>query len=127
MAPGKAARMGGAGRAPAAARQRQLQDRAQARRPRELGSRARRHRDPVLKKIFLDYDQKALDDQYEQRVWVPHADEIIRRCSAASDAVRQRIGEPRTERYGSTPIETLDVYGQGGMAFVFVHGGAWRR
>ncbi|HEY9532356.1 MAG TPA: alpha/beta hydrolase [Burkholderiales bacterium] len=80
-----------------------------------------------MKKIFLDYDQKALDDQYEQRVWVPHADEIIRRCSAASDAVRQRIGEPRTERYGSTPIETLDVYGQGGMAFVFVHGGAWRR
>jgi hypothetical protein len=31
-----------------------------------------------LKRIFLDYDQKALDDQCEQRVWVPHADEIIR-------------------------------------------------
>ena len=51
-----------------------------------------------MKKVFRDYDQKALDDQYEQRVWVPHADEIIRRYSEASDAVRKRIGEPRTER-----------------------------
>jgi hypothetical protein len=41
-----------------------------------------------LSKIFRDYDQKALDDQYEQRVWVPHADEIIRRYAAASDEVR---------------------------------------
>jgi arylformamidase len=80
-----------------------------------------------LSKVFLDYDQKALDDQYEQRVWVPHADQIIRRYGVASDAVRSRMGEPRTERYGPTPIETLDVYGGGGKAFVVVHGGAWKR
>jgi arylformamidase len=79
-----------------------------------------------LKKVFLDYDQKALDEQYEQRTWVPHADEIIRRFGVASDAVRTRIGEPRTERYGPAPIETLDIYGEG-KAFVFVHGGAWKR
>ena len=81
----------------------------------------------VLSKVFLDYDQKALDDQYEQRVWVPHADEIIKRYAAASDAVRKRLGEPRVERYGPTPPETLDIYGSGKKAFVFVHGGAWRR
>lgn len=80
-----------------------------------------------MTKVFLDYDQKALDDQYEQRVWVPHADEIIRRYAAASDAVRARIGEPRVERYGSSQPETLDIYGSGSKAFVFVHGGAWRR
>jgi arylformamidase len=80
-----------------------------------------------LSKVFLDYDQKALDDQYEQRVWVPHADDIIRRYGIASDAVRSRIGEPRTERYGRAPVETLDVYGEGRTAFVFVHGGAWKR
>jgi len=80
-----------------------------------------------LKKVFLDYDQKALDDQYEQRAWVPHADEIIRRYSAASDAVRKRIGEPRTERYGPSAPEKLDIYGEGKKAFVFVHGGAWKR
>jgi arylformamidase len=80
-----------------------------------------------LTKVFLDYDQKALDDQYEQRAWVPHADEIIRRYGLASDAVRKRIGEPRTERYGPSPIETLDIYGAGSKAFVFLHGGAWKR
>jgi arylformamidase len=78
-------------------------------------------------KVFLDYDQKALDDQYEQRVWVPHADAIIGRCARASDAVRSRLGEPRTERYGPSPVETLDIYGEGDKAFVFVHGGAWKR
>ena len=80
-----------------------------------------------MNKVFLDYDQQALDDQYEQRVWVPHADDIIRRYHAASDAVRSRIGEPRTERYGATPVETLDIYGEGSKALVFVHGGAWKR
>ena len=80
-----------------------------------------------MKKVFRDYDQKALDDQYEQRVWVPHADEIIKRYSRKSEEVRARLGEPRTEKYGPTPVETLDVYGSGRKAFVFVHGGAWKR
>lgn len=80
-----------------------------------------------MKKVFLDYDQKALDDQYEQRVWVPHADEIIRRYSRKSDEVRARLGEPRTENYGRSASETLDIYGEGRRAFVFVHGGAWKR
>ena len=80
-----------------------------------------------MKKVFRDYDQKALDDQYEQRVWVPHADEIIKRYSRKSDEVRARLGEPRVEKYGSTAVETLDIYGSGKKAFVFVHGGAWKR
>ena len=80
-----------------------------------------------MTKVFLDYDQKALDDQYEQRVWVPHADEIIRRYSEKSNLVREKLGEPRIERYGPTQPETLDIYGRGKKAFVFVHGGAWKR
>lgn len=80
-----------------------------------------------MTKVFLGYDQKALDDQYEQRVWVPHADQIIKRYAEESDALRKRRGEPRVERYGPTPPETLDVYGSGRKAFVFVHGGAWKR
>jgi len=77
-----------------------------------------------LKKVFLDYDQKALDEQYEQRTFVPHADEIIKRYALRSDEVRARLGEPRTERYGPSTVETLDIYGSGQKAFVFVHGGA---
>jgi arylformamidase len=81
----------------------------------------------VLTKVFLDYDQEALDDQYEQRVWVPHAEEIIRRYGEKSNLVREQLGEPRVERYGPTRPETLDIYGSGKKAFVFVHGGAWKR
>lgn len=80
-----------------------------------------------MTKVFLDYDQKALDDQYEQRVWAKNAEEVIRRYAVKSDEVRARIGEPRIERYGTAAPETLDVYGSGETAFVFVHGGAWKR
>ncbi|HEY2337983.1 MAG TPA: alpha/beta hydrolase [Burkholderiales bacterium] len=78
-------------------------------------------------KVFRDYDQAALDAQYNQRAWVPHADQLIARMAAASDAARKRLGEPRSERYGASEQETLDIYGEGEKAFVFVHGGAWQR
>ena len=78
--------------------------------------------------VFRDYDQTALDAQYEQRVWAPDMDEVIARYAAASDAVRARLGEPVTQAYGSSAAERLDVYGANReKAFVFVHGGAWRR
>jgi arylformamidase len=81
-----------------------------------------------LQKIFRDYDQAGLDAQYEQRTFVPHADAIIQRYMAASDAVRQRLGEPQTHRYGESEVEQLDLYGAARDKFVvFVHGGAWKR
>ena len=81
-----------------------------------------------MKKVFRDYDQAALDAQYEQRAWVPHADDIIRRFGEASDEVRARLGEPGTYAYGASAAETLDVYGfSTRKALVFVHGGAWKR
>ncbi len=84
-----------------------------------------------MKKIFRDYDQAELDAQYEQRAWVPHADAIIARCNAASDAVRSRLGEPLTFAYGPTASETLDLYrpasSERAPLVAFVHGGAWKR
>jgi arylformamidase len=81
-----------------------------------------------LQKVFRDYDQAGLDAQYEQRTFVPHADAIIQRYVTASDAVRQRLGEPQTHRYGETEVEQLDIYGPAREKFVvFVHGGAWKR
>jgi len=81
-----------------------------------------------VKKVFRDYDQAALDAQYEQRAWVPHADDIIRRFGVASDEVRARLGQPGTYAYGPGAAETLDVYGfSTRKALVFVHGGAWKR
>jgi arylformamidase len=80
-----------------------------------------------LSKVFLEYDQAALDAQYDQLVWAPDRDAILARCAAASDAVRARLGEPATHAYGPDPAERLDVYGTSGRALIFVHGGAWRR
>lgn len=82
-----------------------------------------------MSNVFLDYDQAALDAQYEQRVWAANAEEVIARYAKASDAARTHLGEPQTRRYGPSDAETLDIYGPmvAGCAFVFVHGGAWRR
>jgi arylformamidase len=81
-------------------------------------------------KIFLDYDQAALDRQYNQRAWVTNADELIRRYAATSDAVRARLGAPESVAYGSEPMETFDLYRAAGAPaplLVFLHGGAWQR
>jgi arylformamidase len=81
-------------------------------------------------KLFLDYDLAALNRQYDQRAWVPNADELIRRYASASYAVRARLGEPESLAYGSLPTETLDFYRAGtplAPVLVFFHGGAWQR
>jgi arylformamidase len=81
-------------------------------------------------KVFLDYDQAALDRQYNQRAWVANADELIRRYVIASDAARARLGEPEGIAYGAAPTETFDLYRAArapAPLLVFLHGGAWQR
>lgn len=79
-------------------------------------------------KVFRDYTQAELDRQYEQRSFVPNADEIIRRFVTSSDAARARLGEPETLAYGPGEAEALDVYGgRRDRVVAFVHGGAWTR
>ena len=81
-----------------------------------------------MSKVFRDYDQAALDAQYDQRIWAPRMDEVIQRYAEASSAVRARTCEPATHAYGPSAAESLDVYGANGKkAFIFVHGGSWRR
>jgi arylformamidase len=80
-------------------------------------------------KVFLDYDQAALDRAYDQPSWAPNMQEVLARRAAAGDAVRARLGEPRRFAYGATPIEQLDVYATAranAPIMVFLHGGAWR-
>lgn len=80
-------------------------------------------------KVFLDYDQKALDDAYDQSVYAANRQQILERLARASELVRQRIGTPQRHSYGSAPIEGIDLYGCGKDAApvnVFIHGGAWR-
>ena len=80
-------------------------------------------------KVFLDYDQAALDRAYDQPSWAPNMQEVLARRAAAGDAVRARLGEPRRFAYGAAPIEQVDVYVTArtdAPIMVFLHGGAWR-
>ena len=80
-------------------------------------------------RVFLDYDQAGLDRAYDQAEWAPNRQEVLARRAAASEAVRARLGEPRSFAYGPTAIERLDVYPTAvprAPMMVFLHGGAWR-
>ena len=78
-------------------------------------------------RVFLDYDQAALDRAYDQPAWAPNMQEVLARRAAASEAVRARLG-PRRFAYGPTAVEGLDLYPArpGAPMMVFLHGGAWR-
>ena len=80
-------------------------------------------------RVFLDYDQKALDDAYDQAVWAANRDQVIARFASASRVTRQRLGDPQRFAYGKTPIEALDLFRTkkpDAPVNVFIHGGAWR-
>jgi arylformamidase len=79
--------------------------------------------------VWLDMDQQALDDAYDQAVYAPNRDQLGKRRLAASAAALTRIGKPERFAYGPTPIEGLDVYRTNkanAPIVIFVHGGAWR-
>jgi arylformamidase len=88
-----------------------------------------RGRAPDPPRVFLDYDQAALDRAYDQAQWAPNMQQVLRRRALASDAVRGRLGAPRAFSYGPSPVETLDLYPAAhprAPIAVFLHGGAWR-
>ena len=80
--------------------------------------------------VFLDMDQQALDDAYDQEVYAPNRAVVVERRHAASERARTRIGNPKRVAYGPTEIEALDIFDCGirnAPINIFVHGGAWRR
>ncbi|HYT47001.1 MAG TPA: alpha/beta hydrolase [Burkholderiales bacterium] len=80
-------------------------------------------------RVFLDYDQKALDDAYDQSAYAPNREQLLARFARASRIIRERLGEPQRVSYGPGEIEKLDVYKTrkpDAPVNVFIHGGAWR-
>ena len=79
--------------------------------------------------VWLDMDQKALDDAYDQLVYAPNRDQVHKRNMFNSDRVRARLGAPKRIAYGPTPMEQLDIFATtkpNAPINVFIHGGAWR-
>jgi arylformamidase len=79
--------------------------------------------------VWLDMDQKALDDAYDQAVYAPNRDQVHKRNQFNSDRVRARLGAPKRLAYGPAEVEKLDLFATGkpnAPISVFIHGGAWR-
>ena len=80
--------------------------------------------------VWLDMDQKALDDAYDQLVYAPNRDQVHKRNKFNSDRVCARLGEPKRIAYGPKPIEQFDLFPaskSNAPINVFIHGGAWRQ
>jgi arylformamidase len=82
-----------------------------------------------MTRVFLDYDQKALDDAYDQSVYAANREQLLARFASASESARRRLGAPQRLAYGTAKNEQLDFFQckkPNAPVSVFVHGGAWR-
>ena len=82
-----------------------------------------------MTRVFLDYDQKALDDAYDQSVYAANREQLLARFASSSEIARRRLGAPQRLAYGTAKNEKLDFFQckkQNAPVNVFVHGGAWR-
>jgi len=80
--------------------------------------------------VWLDMDQQALDDAYDQEIYAPNRALVVERRKAASERARRILGAPKRVAYGPSEYEGLDIFDcgiKGAPVNVFVHGGAWRR
>ncbi len=80
--------------------------------------------------VWLNMDQKELDDAYDQSKYAPNLQQVTKRYASNSVEMRKRVGEPKRFNYGSTAIEKLEVYSTkrpNAPIHIHIHGGAWRQ
>jgi arylformamidase len=79
--------------------------------------------------VWLDLDQRELDDAYDQAKYAPNLQQVVGRWPTNSDQTRAVIGAPRRLKYGAADIEGADLYptmAPNAPVNIFIHGGAWR-
>jgi arylformamidase len=83
--------------------------------------------------VYRDYDQNALDLQYNNQAQVSDPARYLNWYVTESEKARVRIKHRRDVAYGGLPDEKLDIFMPEGAnaadrrpVLVFVHGGAWR-
>ncbi len=80
--------------------------------------------------VWLDMDQKELNDAYSQFIYAPNISQIIDRWGSNSELARSRLGDPLRFSYGDEEIESLDIYptaAPNAPVHIFIHGGAWQQ
>ena len=84
----------------------------------------------MAKSVYRDYDQHALDAEYNNREKVKESADWLSRYAVASAEARTALDCRLDLAYGAHPGERLDVFpARGGPApvHVFIHGGSWHR
>ena len=81
--------------------------------------------------VWMDMDQAELDNAYDQAVYAPNQPLVHARRAAANARAKARLGAPQRFQYGTSEIESVDVYrakgnGAGAPINIYIHGGAWR-
>jgi arylformamidase len=81
--------------------------------------------------VWMDMDQTELDNAYDQAVYAPNQPLVHARRNAATARAKARLGAPQRFQYGTSEIESVDVYRSqknpdNAPINVYIHGGAWR-
>lgn len=80
--------------------------------------------------VWLDMDQKELDDAYDQAVYAPNQMKVQARRDVSTARAREALGNPQRLKYGAPAIEGLDLFrtkAPNAPVVIYIHGGAWRR
>lgn len=76
-------------------------------------------------KVWLHYDQAALDAAYDQRAWCTEAPAWLARYKADTEAARAAL-RPETLSYGPHLLDLYRAPGRRRGLHLHLHGGAWR-
>lgn len=83
----------------------------------------------AVAKVWRDYDQSALDRQYNSRGTVQDFTVYLREYAARTRQAKVDLFCIENLRYGENADEAMDIYPaaeRGAPALVFLHGGDWR-
>jgi arylformamidase len=80
--------------------------------------------------IYKQYDQAALDSQYNNRLRVPDYATYLERWELLSRQTEEEYKVIKNLAYGKLPRERLDIYPSsqpGSKTLIFIHGGYWQK
>jgi arylformamidase len=71
--------------------------------------------------VWMNLDQKELDDAYDQIKYAPNLPQIVKRYATNSAETRKRLGAPKRLSYGATPAEGADLFATHYIALDFTN------
>jgi arylformamidase len=80
--------------------------------------------------IYKQYDQAALDRQYNNRIQVPEWADHLERWARTSRYAERNYSPVNNIAYGEGKLENLDIYPSrqpGSKVLLFIHGGYWHK